>query len=85
MEPMKSLVPIGKWFLRIAVAIILYQFYFKTFETLDFDSLKYFIAFIMIIAAVTIIVGGALKKNTMTVVSGLVICVLSVVMMFVGL
>jgi len=84
MEPFKSLVPIAKWFLRIAVAIIIYHFYFEIFETLDFDSLEYFIAFFMIISAVTLIVGGTLQTNTMTVVSGLVIVGLSVLNMFVG-
>ena len=84
MEPLKSLLPIARWFLRIAAAIIIYRFYFATFETLDFDSLEYFISFFMIIAAITLVVGGTLRTNTMTVLSGLVITGLSVLNMFVG-
>jgi len=83
MNPIKSLVPIAKWFLRVSVAIILYDFYFKLFEKFSFNSFEFFIAFVLIVCAVTIIVGGFLKNNTLTVVSGLVICVLSVLMIFV--
>jgi len=83
MNPIKNLVPLAKWFLRISVAIILYDFYFKMFEKFNFDSLEYFIALVLVVCAVTIIVGGFLKKCTVTVVSGLVICALSVLMIFV--
>jgi len=83
MEPIKKLSTIANWFLRIAVAVILYDFYFKLFEKFKFDSLEYFIAFFLVASAVAIIVGGFLKKNMVTVVSGLVICALSVIMIFV--
>jgi len=82
MNPIKSLVPVGKWLLRVAVAIVLYSYYFKMFEKFKFDSLEYIIAFVLVVCAVTIIVGGFLKNNTLTVVSGLVICALSVIMIF---
>ena len=83
MNPIKSLVPIAKWFLRVSVAIILYDYYFKLFEKFSFNSLEYIIAFVLIVSAVAIIVGGFMKKNTLTVISGLAICVLSVIMIFV--
>lgn len=83
MEPIKKLSTIANWFLRIAVAIILYDFYFKLFEKFKFDSLEYIIAFLLIVCAAAIIVGGFLKKNMVTVISGLAICALSVLMIFV--
>jgi len=83
MNPIKSLVPTAKWLLKIAVVVIIYHKYFDFAAKFDFDSLEYFIALVMVIAAVALIVGGFTKKNQTTVLSGLVICILSVIMMFV--
>lgn len=83
MKPKKGLVPLAKWFLRISVAVLLFNYYFDIFERFSFDSFEYFIAFAMILSAAALIIGGFLKDQTMTVVSGLIICVLSVIMMLV--
>ena len=83
MKPIKTLIPTAKWLLRISALIIIYQKHFNVAATFDFDSLHYFLALLLVIASITLIVGGFSKNMIMTVASGLAICVLSIVMMFV--
>lgn len=83
MNPVKNLVPIAKWFLRISAAIVIYNMHFELAATFDFNSLNYFLALGIVVAAITLIVGGFTKNNVTTVVSGLVICAISVVLMFI--
>lgn len=80
MKPKKGLLPLANWLLRISAALILFDYYFSQFERFSFNSLEYFIAFAMIISAAALIIGGFLRKHTVTVVSGLIICLLSVLM-----
>lgn len=83
MKPKKALAPLAKWLLRISVAILVFDYYFEQFTQFSFDSFEYFIAFAMILSAAALIIGGFMKKHTMTVVSGLIICGLSVIMLLV--
>ncbi len=83
MEPMKSLVPLGKWLLRITVALIIYTSFLDAALTFSFSGMVYFIALAMVIFAILLLVGGFLKKNSVTVISGLVILILSVILMFI--
>lgn len=82
MNPIKSLVPTAKWFLRVTALIIIYNKHFELAATFDFNSLQYFLALLLVIAAIILIVGGFSKNSTMTVFSGMAICIFSVVMMF---
>ncbi|MGD2033675.1 MAG: hypothetical protein PVF73_01365 [Bacteroidales bacterium] len=84
MEPIRSLVPLAKWLLRIAVALIVYTQFLSTALSFSFDNAYYFLALAMVIFAILLVVGGFLKKHSMTVISGLVLLVLSVILMFTG-
>ncbi|MBN2522978.1 MAG: hypothetical protein JXB24_06865 [Bacteroidales bacterium] len=84
MEPMKSLVPMAKWLLRIAVALIVYGAFLNTALSFSFSGAGYYFALAMVIFTILLLVGGFLKKSSMTVISGLVILVLSVILMFTG-
>jgi hypothetical protein len=83
MKPLKNLIPTAKWLLRVSALIIIYQKHFDEAATFDFNSLHYFVALALVIASVTLIVGGFSKNTLMTVLSGLAICVFSIIMMFV--
>ena len=83
MKAMKSLIPIAKWLLRIALLLIVYSMYFKTFESFKFNNLEYFVALLMVVSVVLLIVGGFIKKDNLTVIAGLVICILSVLSIFI--
>ena len=82
MEPVKSLIPLGKWLLRLTVVVFVYTTYFDTFSEFSFKNPGFFIAAAFILLAALLIIGGFLKKSTLTVLSALAICILSVVMMF---
>jgi len=83
MNPIKSLVPTAKWFLRVSALIIIYNMHFELAATFDFNSLHYFISLILVITSVTLIIGGFSKNQLTTVLSGLAICIFSVIMMFI--
>jgi hypothetical protein len=84
MEPIKSFIPLARWLLRISLGIIIYQYFFNTFLTFSFNNLNYFLTLLFIIFGVLLIIGGLLKGNTTTVISGLVVFILSIIMIFMG-
>ncbi len=79
MRPVKSLVPLAKWFLRIAVAAIIYSEYLNRATSFSFSGLGYFMALIFVILGVLLIVGGLMKTAKLTVVSGLLIWVACII------
>jgi quinol-cytochrome oxidoreductase complex cytochrome b subunit len=84
MEPIKGFMPIARWLLRLSLGIIVYKYFFDTFLTFSFNNLNYFMALLFIIFTVLLIVGGLLKKNATTVISGMVIFILSIALIFMG-
>lgn len=84
MEPIKGFMPIAKWLLRLSLGIIVYKYFFDTFLTFSFNNLHYFMSLLFIIFTVLLIVGGLLKKNATTVISGMVIFILSIALIFMG-
>jgi len=83
MKPVKSLVPLAKWLLRIAAAVIGYVVFLDLALTFSFNDTNYFLALAMVICIVLLLVGGFLKTSSLTVISGLLILLLSVILMFV--
>lgn len=83
MKPLKSLAPLAKTLLRITVAILVVSFYFDRLTNPDLTSVYWFISVVIVIFAVLLLVGGFVKKASLTVVSGLIICILSIIMMFI--
>jgi len=83
MEPVKSFLPFAKWLLRIALALLIYIRYFDLVETLKFDSAAYFISALLLIFGVLVLIGGFNKKSDLTVISGLLIFLLALIMVFV--
>ncbi|MEX0986816.1 MAG: hypothetical protein WD052_05005 [Bacteroidales bacterium] len=84
MRPQKSFVSLAKWLLRIALAIIVFSLYFDRISDLDFSSLIWYISVFMVLFTILLIVGVFVKKESLTVISGLVVAVLSVIMIFMG-
>ena len=83
MNPVKNLLPIARWFLRISVLVVVFTTYFPIVETLSFDTLSYFIALAFVVFGVLLFVGGFMTNSNMTVVSGLVVFILSMIVMFI--
>jgi len=84
MEPIKGFMPIARWLLRLSLGIVVYKYFFDTFLTFSFNNLNYFMALLFMIFTVLLIIGGLLKKNATTVISGMVIFILSIAMIFMG-
>jgi len=82
MEPLKSLVPFAKWLLRITLGLAVYSIHFSRVLNFDLSSVNWFISTLITLFAVLLLVGGFLKKSKLTVVSGLILFVLSVIMFF---
>lgn len=82
MRPVKSMVPLAKWLLRIAVAAIVYLKYFDLAMVFSFKNLGCFVALAMVILAVLLIIGGFMKTAKLTVVSGLIIWIVCLVQLF---
>ncbi len=83
MEPVKSFLPFGKWLLRIALAMIIYNQYMDTALTFSFNSAGYFLSAFLVIFGALLLIGGVTKKSDLTVVSGLLIFLLALIMIFI--
>jgi len=83
MEPVKSFLPIAKWMLRLALALLIYIRYMDLVLGFSFDSAAYFIAAGLVIFGVLLVAGGFTKKSDLTVVSGLLIFLLALIMVFI--
>ena len=84
MKPFKAGVPFAKWLLRVALLAYLVMTYYSTVETLNFESLRFWTAFLFILFAVLLFIGGFLSKSSLTVISGLIIFVLALYKMIVS-
>lgn len=84
MEPIKGFMPVARWLLRLSLGIVIYRYFFDTFLTFSFNNLYYFLVLLFIIFTVLLIIGGLLKKNVTTVISGMVIFILSIALIFMG-
>lgn len=80
---MKSFAPLAKTLLRITVAILIASLYFDRLTNLDLTSVNWYISLVMVIFTALLLIGGFLKNASFTVISGLVICILSIIMMFI--
>jgi hypothetical protein len=84
MKPVKSLVPLAKWLLRIAAIGIVYKSGdFATALTLSFKGISYFFSLAFVVFVVLLFIGGFLKNSNLTVLSGLLLLGLSLLVLFV--
>ncbi|MBN2485803.1 MAG: hypothetical protein JXB34_07490 [Bacteroidales bacterium] len=82
MKPLKSLQPLSKWLLRLAVAVIVYKSFLDYALTFEFKGLLYFLALLIVLLTVLLFIGAFLKGHTLTMVSGLLLFALIVVKLF---
>jgi hypothetical protein len=83
MHPLKSFVPLAKTLLRITAAILIGSLYFERMTSPDLTSVYWFISVVIVLFSGLLLIGGFMKKASLTVVSGLIICILSIIMMFI--
>ena len=84
MKPVKSLISLAKWILRIAaVAIVYSDGHFHNFIDLSFKGLSFYLSAGYVIVSVLLVIGGFVNKASTTVVSGLILLVLCLISLFV--
>lgn len=82
MRPVKSMVPLAKWLLRIAAAAFVYLNFFNRAIDFSFNNLSYFLALAFVILVILLVVGGFMKTAKMTVISGLLIWIVCLIQLF---
>ena len=83
MKPIKSIIPVAKWLLRVAaVAIVYSNGHIGSALGFSFNGLLYFIALTYTILVLLLMVGAFLKSSKLTVISGLLLLVICLIDLF---
>lgn len=77
MQPFKYGQVIAIWLLRISLVLFLFLGNINKLSPIDFQSIRFYLAFALVIFAVLLLVGGFLSKPGLTVISGLIIFLVS--------
>lgn len=78
MEPIKALLPLSVWLMRIGLISYAYVEYFKRFTKFNLDKVDFYIAAFFLIFSAIIFVTGFKKRTALTVISGFVITLISI-------
>jgi hypothetical protein len=78
MKPLKSIIPLARWLLRLSLAVLIFFTYYKTFKGFDFNNLGFYFAAVYVIFGALLVIGGFLSKSSLTVVSAFILFLLSV-------
>jgi hypothetical protein len=84
MNPVKSFIPTSAWLLRTIALVMVYQKYFDTMITFSMKGLFYFFSLAFVVFSVMLFIGGFINKHWMSIVSGFVICGMSLFLIFWG-
>lgn len=82
MQPLKSGQVVAIWLLRITLVLYLFFDNIYGLRQINFDSIRFYLAFGFVIFAVLLLVGGFISKPGLTVISGLFIFLLSTYQIF---
>lgn len=85
MKPFKAGLPVAAWLLRALAAIFAWQHHWQPFTDFQWRHFGFYIHAAYLIAALLLLIGGALQKQTVTVGAGLLLFVLPVVQLIRGL
>lgn len=78
MQPIKALLPVSEWLMRISLILFAYVKYFKTFTKFHLDKVEFYLASFFLIFSAVIFITGFKKKSELTVISGFVITLISI-------
>lgn len=78
MQPIKALLPISVWLMRIGLLLFAYEEYFHRFSKFQLSKVEFYIAALFLIFSAIIFVTGFVKKTTLTVISGFIITFISI-------
>lgn len=78
MKPIKSLIPLSVWLMRIGLVLYAYHAYFKTFTRFNLNQLNFYLASLFLTFSAVLFITGLKKSTTLTVISGFVITIISI-------
>ncbi len=78
MQPIKALLPVSIWIMRIGLILFAYDEYFKTFTKFKLNHVDFYIAALFLIFSAIIFVTGIKKRAALTVVSGFIITLIAI-------
>ncbi len=81
MKPLKGAQSLANWLLRLAILLYFVLGFWGTLFKFDFTDLNYILIFVLALFSVLLFIGGFLRKHSLTVWSGLIILIVSVVEM----
>ena len=73
MKPFKSALPFATWVLRITFAAYIFISNIKGVNPINLESINFYLSLAMLILSVLLIVGGFMSKQTITVLSAIII------------
>jgi hypothetical protein len=82
MKPLKGILPVAMWLLRISVVIFAVTNFWPVIKTFSLNGVYYFAASAFLIFSVLLFLGGFTSKSTMTVFSALALFLTSLYMLF---
>lgn len=85
MKPLKGIFPLAKWLLRLSLLSFIYLVYFDFILNWDFTNIEYITILSIAFFSVLLIFGGFMKKNSLSVISGLIIFLLSILKIILSL
>lgn len=78
MQPIKALMPVSIWLMRVGLLLYAYEEYFHRFSKFQLSKVEFYIAALFLIFSAIIFVMGFVKKATLTVISGFIITFISI-------
>lgn len=82
MKPLKNGLNFANWLMRISLLILITVSFWKGATEFDFSSKIFYISLAFVVFGILLFVGGFVAKPTLTVISGLVLCLLSIYKIF---
>lgn len=82
MKPLIVARPLSRWLLRFFPAFFILNNYLEYLSNFDFSDVSYLIILALGFFSLLLILGGFLSKQSLTIVSGLIIIILSTIMLF---
>lgn len=83
MKPFKGLFPIVPWLMRIAAVFFVITHFWDAFLNFDIQNLKFYVSALFVVFSILLFIGGFLGKNSLTVVSSLILVLVTIFHAFV--
>lgn len=76
MKPLKSISPFSSWMLRIGLLIMVVALVYPVLSNFDISNVNHILSAFLMLFSIMLVIGGFLKNNTLTMISGIVIMLL---------